>query len=461
MRSTHQGLAGPRFIRLIKTIYLTLAVCLFGLVGCATTPTYDDTGFEPLFDGKSLRGWELLNPKGGGYGVTNLVENGVTNAVIYCAQGGGGNLLSEKAYADFVLRFDFKLTAGANNGLAIRAPLKGGSLAYEGMELQILDNYGAEKKYNKKLRPNQFHGALYNIQGPSVLDAQRPVGEWNTQEVIAQGRRIIVKVNGRTILNADLNEVTDAKTLIKHPGILRPSGHIGFLGHNDEIFIKNIRIKELTTAQLGNRPPAGFEALFNGRNLAGWQGLLASPNDNPYKRATLAPEVRAEAQAKANEEAVAHWKVEDGQLVFDGQGRSLSTAREDYANYELHVDWKIAPKGDSGLYLRGTPQVQIWDPREEENPKGKFGSGGLYNNQAGVSDPLVKADYVTGSWNHFRILMIESRVHVFLNNQIVVKNTPLENYWDRKKPVLAEGPIELQAHSHPVWFKNIYIREIK
>jgi len=113
------------------------------------------------------------------------------------------------------------------------------------------------------------------------------------------------------------------------------------------------------------------------------------------------------------------------------------------------------------LYLRGTPQVQIWDPREEENPKGKFGSGGLYNNQAGVSDPLVKADYVTGSWNHFRILMIESRVHVFLNNQIVVKNTPLENYWDRKKPVLAEGPIELQAHSHPVWFKNIYIREIK
>ena len=122
-----------------------MAVCLFGLVGCATTPTYDDTGFEPLFDGKSLRGWELLNPKGGGYGVTNLVENGVTNAVIYCAQGGGGNLLSEKAYADFVLRFDFKLTAGANNGLAIRAPLKGGSLAYEAMELQTLDNYGAEK----------------------------------------------------------------------------------------------------------------------------------------------------------------------------------------------------------------------------------------------------------------------------------------------------------------------------
>jgi hypothetical protein len=167
------------------------------------------------------------------------------------------------------------------------------------------------------------------------------------------------------------------------------------------------------------------------------------------------------AQAKADETMLAHWRVVNGELVFDGKGKSLSTARHDYANYELLVDWKIDPKGDSGIYLRGTPQVQIWDPRTDENSKASLGSGGLFNNKISVSDPLVKADYFTGSWNRFRILMIESRVHVFLNGQLVVRNTPLENYWDREQPIFPAGPIELQAHGDPLWFKNIYIREIK
>ena len=442
-------------------MYQIFLICLLLITGCQMTQPVSEKGFTSLFDGQSLKGWTLLNPKGGGYAVTNLVGNASTNAVIYCAKGGGGNLLSEKQYGDFILRFDFKLTRGANNGLAIRAPMQSGSLSFDGIELQILDNYGAEARYEKKLRPEQFHGAVYDVIAPERLDAQKPVGQWNTQEVTAIGRKLSVKVNGKTIINADLNSVKDPAMLLKHPGILRSSGHIGFLGHNDEVYFKNIRIKEVSRVELDNKTPAGFRALFNGHSLAGWRGVLAAPNNNPIRRAKLKGDMLVAAQAKADETMLAHWRVVAGELVFDGKGKSLSTRRHNYSNYELLVDWKIGPKGDSGVYLRGTPQVQIWDPRTDDHPKAALGSGGLFNNKISVSDPLVKADYFTGSWNRFRICMIESRVHVFLNGQLVVRNTPLENYWDREQPIFPSGPIELQAHGNSVWFKNIYIREIK
>ena len=442
-------------------MYQIFLICLLLNTGCQMTQPASEKGFTSLFDGQSLKGWTLLNPKGGGYAVTNLVGNASTNAVIYCAKGGGGNLLSEKQYGDFILRFDFKLTRGANNGLAIRAPMQSGSLSFDGIELQILDNYGAEARYEKKLRPEQFHGAVYDVIAPERLDAQKPVGQWNTQEVTAIGRKLSVKVNGKTILNADLNSVKDPVMLLKHPGILRASGHIGFLGHNDEVYFKNIRIKELPRVELDNKPSTGFHMLFDGHSLAGWRGVLAAPNNNPIRRAKLKGDMLVALHAEADETMLAHWRVVDGELVFDGKGNSLSTRRRDYSNYELLVDWKIGPKGDSGVYLRGTPQVQIWDPRTDDHPKAALGSGGLFNNKISVSDPLVKADYFTGSWNRFRICMIESRVHVFLNGQLVVRNTPLENYWDREQPIFPSGPIALQAHGNPVWFKNIYIREIK
>ena len=442
-------------------MYQIFLICLLLNTGCQMTQPASEKGFTSLFDGQSLKGWTLLNPKGGGYAVTNLVGNASTNAVIYCAKGGGGNLLSEKQYGDFILRFDFKLTRGANNGLAIRAPMQSGSLSFDGIELQILDNYGAEARYEKKLRPEQFHGAVYDVIAPERLDAQKPVGQWNTQEVTAIGRKLSVKVNGKTIINADLNSVKDPVMLLKHPGILRASGHIGFLGHNDEVYFKNIRIKELPRVELDNKPSTGFHMLFDGHSLAGWRGVLAAPNNNPIRRAKLKGDMLVALHAEADEAMLAHWRVVDGELVFDGKGNSLSTRRRDYSNYELLVDWKIGPKADSGVYLRGTPQVQIWDPRTDDHPKAALGSGGLFNNKISVSDPLVKADYFTGSWNRFRICMIESRVHVFLNGQLVVRNTPLENYWDREQPIFPSGPIALQAHGNPVWFKNIYIREIK
>ena len=438
----------------LSRVLVLLPLVLAG-AGCQWLET-GEKGFVSIFDGRSLKGWALLNPKGDGYGVTNVVKNGVSTPAIFCAAGGGGNLLTEKAYGDFVLRFDFRLKEGSNNGLAIRAPMQAGSLAYEGMELQILDGAGWEKKNGKTLKPEQYHGSLYNVAA-ARRGVLKPAGEWNRQEVVVLGRHVRVVLNGREILNVDINSITDPAKLRKHPGLLRDRGHIGFLGHNDYVEFANIRIREIARPVVNNIATDGFRPLFNGRDLAGWQGLMKQPNDNPYKRADLASNERTTAQAEADANMTAHWRVEGGALAFDGKGRSLQTVR-DYKDYELLVDWKIKEAGDSGIYLRGTPQVQIWDPRASE--RNAVGSGGLFNNKQNRSTPLRVADHLTGSWNHFRILMVQDRVHVFLNNQLVVKDTVLENFWDRAQPLLRSGPIELQNHGNNLWFRNIYIREI-
>jgi hypothetical protein len=194
-----------------------------------------------------------------------------------------------------------------------------------------------------------------------------------------------------------------------------------------------------------NKPPAGFVALFNGKDLSGWQGLIELP-----KRMKMSAAEREAAQKAANDRVLPHWTVTDGILGYDGKGNSLQTVK-DYADFELYCSWKIGPKGDSGLYLRGTPQVQIWD-----NP---VGSGGLFNNQKHPSKPLKVADKPVGQWNTFHIVMKGDQVTIHLNGELVVDQVPLENYWERGKPLPATGPIELQHHGDPLWFKNIYIRE--
>lgn len=201
-----------------------------------------------------------------------------------------------------------------------------------------------------------------------------------------------------------------------------------------------------------NQPPAGFVALFNGKDLSGWKGLV----ENPVKRAQMSAEEMANAQAKADSMMNAHWRVlEDGVLYFEGKGYQNICTAADYGDFELLVDWKIEPNGDSGLYLRGVPQVQIWDPVQW-----KIGSGGLYNNQKYASKPMQIADRPTGEWNTFRVIMIDERVTVYLNDVLVVDNVPLENYWQREAPLYAMGQVELQAHNSPLYFKNIFIREI-
>jgi hypothetical protein len=202
-----------------------------------------------------------------------------------------------------------------------------------------------------------------------------------------------------------------------------------------------------------NTPPEGFVALFNGKDLTGWKGLV-SPDKGPPARAKMSPEELAREQQKADDFMRAHWKVEDGALVFDGKGQSLCTAK-DYGDFEMLVDWKIKENGDSGIYLRGTPQVQIWDPAR--NP---VGSGGLYNNQKNPSTPDKVADKPVGEWNSFRIKMVGDKVTVHLNGELVVNNVTMENYWERDKPIYPTGQIELQNHGNTLYFKNIYIKEL-
>jgi hypothetical protein len=201
-------------------------------------------------------------------------------------------------------------------------------------------------------------------------------------------------------------------------------------------------------------PPEGFVSLFNGKDLTGWKGVLLPPYDNPVKRARLSSEEYAKQQARADENMRSNWYVEDGVLIFDGKGFSLSTEK-DYEDFELYVDWKIGPKGDSGIYLRGSPQVQIWDPADRPE-----GSGGLFNNQKGPSKPLVCADNPVGEWNTFYIKMVGEKVTVYLNDKLIVDDVVLENYWDRKQSIFPSGPIELQCHGHKIYFNNIFVREI-
>jgi hypothetical protein len=186
--------------------------------------------------------------------------------------------------------------------------------------------------------------------------------------------------------------------------------------------------------------------LFNGKDLTGWQGLVEFP-----ERTKLSREEFAAKQKEANEKYLPHWTVRDGVLHYDGKGQSLQTVK-DYRDFELLVDWKIGPKADTGIYLRGSPQVQIWDRPE--------GSGGLFNNKVHPRNPLKKADKPTGEWNTFRIVMKGDRVSVWLNGELVVDNTVMENYWQRDQPIPAAGPIELQHHGNPIEFRNIYVKEL-
>lgn len=202
-----------------------------------------------------------------------------------------------------------------------------------------------------------------------------------------------------------------------------------------------------------NTPPEGYKALFNGKDLSGWKGLVG----NPKIRAAMSPDELAEAQKKADESMREHWSVEDGVLVFDGKGQSLCTAK-DYGDFDMYVDWKIKPKGDSGIYLRGTPQVQIWDV--EDGERNAVGSGGLFNNKEHPSQPSKAADKPVGEWNTFRIRMAGEKVSVWLNGELVVDEVVMENYWERDKPIYPTGQIELQNHGNTLYFRNVYIKEL-
>ena len=224
-------------MRMLANSWMTLlgrgALATAIVVAIGTGLRAEEPGFKALFDGKSTEGWQ---GDVGGYEVKD--------GELHCRKGAGGKLLTKEEFADFDLKFEFRLTPGANNGLGIRAPLDGDA-AFAGMELQILDD-GHEKYAG--IAPYQSHGSVYGVL-PAKRGALKATGEWNSQEVIAEGSKIKVILNGTTIVDGDIAEFRDGKKTLDgqaHPGLKRTSGHIGFLGHGDEVHFRNIRVKPLT-----------------------------------------------------------------------------------------------------------------------------------------------------------------------------------------------------------------------
>lgn len=207
-------------------------------------------------------------------------------------------------------------------------------------------------------------------------------------------------------------------------------------------------------------PPAGFRALFNGKDLTGWYGW------NPHSTVKLEGEKKAANLKQQRDEFPAHWSIDNGELVNKGTG-PYATTNEEFGDIELLIDYKTVPHADSGVYLRGTPQVQIWDNTQIFDPKKptrkpQLGSGGLFNNnpESPGRDPLVNADKPFGEWNHLRIKQIGARTWVWLNDKVVVDGSVMENYWDRTKPLPAKGPIMLQTHGGEIRWKNLFVHAI-
>jgi hypothetical protein len=211
-----------------------------------------------------------------------------------------------------------------------------------------------------------------------------------------------------------------------------------------------------------NRPPEGFQALFNGKDLSNWKGQIAEdPRDIAKITEGMTPAQIEQKQQEADELTMKHWMVKDGVIYYDGTRKIGNLeSREHFGDFELYVDWKLPPGGDSGIFPRNMPQVQIWDPAGGK--RNVVGSGGLDNNSPqGSFNPIKKADNPIGQWNTFYIKMIGDRVWVKLNGVTVVDGQQKGNYWKEfKEPPPKRGPIILQSHGTELWFRNVFIREL-
>lgn len=210
-----------------------------------------------------------------------------------------------------------------------------------------------------------------------------------------------------------------------------------------------------------NVAPPGFKALFNGKDLAGWHGL---GHFDPRQLAAMSEEERNKKREADLEDVRQHWRVEQGEVVNDGHGVYLTTDA-DFRDFELWIDYKTVPLADSGIYLKATPQVQIWDYTKEGgkwNIGADKGSGGLWNNSPGApgKDPRVLADKPFGEWNRLHIIQVGARTTVYLNDKLVVDHAILENFWDRSRPLFPSGPLQLQTHGGEIRWRNIFLKEL-
>lgn len=332
----------------------------------------------------------------------------------------------------------------------------------EGIEVQMLDHAFTDQMQAQGRKTDWFGtngdvfgvGKTFDPFSPTSPNGSRSFPrkklcnghqQWNDYYIRAVNGEVRLWVNGEEVSGG--NGVTD------------PRGYLCLESEGSPVQFRRLRVRELPSSETRrpNRPPEGFAALFNGKNLTGWKGVIAKGKPQPQ----LSEQRLKEAQEEADERMRKHWSVRDGVLMFDGEGESLSTDR-DYGDFELYVDWKIEAGGDSGIYLRRCPQIQIWDPQHE--PYFKFGnvagSGAIWNNKKNPRFPPFVADNPVGQWNTFHIRMTGSVVTVDLNGRRVVDNVVMENFWDPSHPIEATGPIFLQDHGSILRFRNIFIREL-
>ena len=216
----------------------------------------------------------------------------------------------------------------------------------------------------------------------------------------------------------------------------------------------------LTLPLSADTPPEGFRALFNGKDLSGWHGL------NPHQGLKLTGEKKAADLTKQRADFPLHWRVENGELVNAGTG-PYATTDEEFGDIELRIEYKTVAKADSGIYLRGNPQVQIWDlnqvfDQKKPDRKPHLGSGGLFNNTPGTPgrDPLVIADKPFGEWNTFRIVQQGDVTTIWLNGKLVVDHAKMENYWDRAQSLPSKGPLMLQTHGGEIRWRNLFVKTL-
>lgn len=459
--------------------------CTCGIVEKSDYASTVEEGFVNLFNGYNLNGWQGATET---YGVTRG-EPGVLQCLPKKAdgkEGSAGHLATKKKYRNFILRFEYCMPEGGNNGVGLRMQDTTHEAAYYGMcEVQLIDDNRPD------LKDWQFTGSIYGVKPArrDNIDCQiwgkeknfcgngsfaRIPGMWNFEEIRVAGEEIEVYLNGYLVNKVDLSKYKgDGDTIDgkKHPGMHSREGFIGWMGHGHNVKWRNIRVKELpdniTMAELAAQTnaevaPKGFTTFFAGKAedlAANWKGVTTEEHfDWPEVRQKADPAKRAQMQAIADKGMREHWSVRNGALFFDGfkGGYSLAT-KKDYGDFELWADWRLlSVTGDSGLYLRGVPQVQIWDAYNFWH----IGSGGLYNNKKNPSNALAIADRQIGDWNRFHIVMKGEKVWVWLNGVLVTDGVVLENIRDRSKPVYACEQIELQCHGDPIEWRNVFIREL-
>jgi hypothetical protein len=395
------------------------------------SPEEKAEGFQLLFDGKQLSPdiWQ------------SAIKNyPVEDGAIVCRKG--GNLMTAKEYGDFVLRFDFLMPAGSNNGVGIRAESPGKDPAYYGMEIQILDN-SAEKW--KKLKPYQFHGSIYGVvpvkRNAEKNDYHKPIGEWNTQEITASGSRIKIVLNGETILDADIAEFKDKPTLdgAKHPGLHREKGFLGFLGHGDPVRFRNIRVKELNVLTEEEKKD-GFELLFDGK--------------------TVSPEIW--------QKDIKGYPVENGEIVCR-KGGTLATIKE-YSDFVFRFEYLLPPGGNNGVMIRSNTEIQILDHfhKRYKDLKPYQYHGSIYHSVPSKRVP-EKNDFhrPPGQWNYEEIIVRGTQFKVILNNETILETDVAElkgkksmDGREHHELQKTKGSIGFLGHSDPVRFRNIRIKEL-